>query len=1173
MTHRFTSEVSTWAPRALATWVLLLGVLTAVFAWLFVDRVKDYQLSVQSEQKVALEAIKASVDAQLLNAIDNLSLTLNNADRTRFSDEPTEANRQAYIEFLKDVLSSKLHLLTQVQYLDLSGRELLRVQTINRRPEAVPEEALKQKVKETYVASILSLTGRQIFMSRMRLPDTTEVVEYPPTPYMYFGRIAYDSSGSPVGMVVVKISAGILIENILSTVEGSAFNTWMLNSAGEWVLGPRPENDYYLHDDKGRIKPFKDSFPELWYRIEDIAQGEALISNNTEKHIYGIGKPNSRSTYNRFASLNSKIISKESLTVVTMTDAGAVQAVRQGIIHSLAIPYVIFAIILAVLSYFVSRAISHRNSVVAEIVRREQDFQSLLESAPDAMLVVDDSGRIILANERAEHLFRYERADLQDLLIEQLIPARYRDNHSIYRQVFTVNPKARAMGEGRQLTALRADGTEVPVTVALSSFESSIGKRVACSVRDISNERKIAEDLMESQRAAELASEAKSQFLASVSQEIRTPLNSIIGTAYLMAQSDLPDEQRQDVENIAGASKVLLNLVNEVLDFSQLEAQEIVLNPKRFDPLILLNEIEQIFAVQVIEKNLTLEVHHPGNNFPKAFIGDDGQLTQMLINLVGNAIKHTSQGQIDLQMKLTHLNEQQQAKVRFVVACHDQGANNSDSAGALAPLMTTGSEPGQVIPGSGLGLSIVKRVATLMGGTAGIEFSDIGEATFWFEILLTVPSGEWAPEAMPKPDEERLQVLLAEDNDLQRHAIESMCQRFGWEVESVANGKDLIQRVLARLRSGKQIDCLLVDWRMPQLDGLSALQELRGTLGDTRMPSVIMITAREQEMYARMRPDVRPNATLTKPLEPSSLFNAVEEAAREQGYDPLHIFNSTDVDTSHAAWLSDLRVMIVDDVSINLKVASRILESEGAIVSSFLSGQEAIRAIEANPDDFDIILMDLQMPGKNGFDTTLHIRERLAWLRPIIALTAGATATERQRALASGMDDFLIKPFDPSSLVTVLRNHGTKVRGTDWPIVSKQSVGLTNYASEEWPTLPGIDAKENRKLMLNDRALLRESLGDALNKLNEQTIVFREAYTLHDLDPLRQSAHVLAGLAANLAATTLHEASAQLERAIVDKVEYLDQYIALELATGELKRSIEQYLNIEDSNQEGSTQS
>ena len=557
--------------------------------------------------------------------------------------------------------------------------------------------------------------------------------------------------------------------------------------------------------------------------------------------------------------------------------------------------------------------------------------------------------------------------------------------------------------------------------------------------------RDAIEQLADAQRAteaarneAERANQAKSVFLANTSHEIRTPLNAVIGSTYLLGLSSLGDEQRKLVETVEVASRGLLELINDVLDLSKIEAGEIELESSPFALVPLLGELRALFDTSARHKGLELMILPVPDNVPRGLRGDGLRLRQILVNLIGNAIKFTERGRITLGVQLASATgDPSRSRLRFSVTDTGIGIPPQAQARLFAPFVQVDAAAARRYGGTGLGLSIVRHLARLLGGEVGLESVEGKGSTFWVDVVLG--HGVDAPDSpLAIGDSRALRVVLADDDVTDRQVIAEYGRQFGWEIETFADGTEMVEFVFREFEAGRSIDCLLLDWVMPRLDGIEALKQIRARLWNARIPGVVMVTAQDESQLKRCDGALLADAILAKPVSASALFNAVSRASHSQDDAAGRVLDRTAIGSSDVRWLYGLSVLVADDSATNLDICRRVLEHDGAEVMTFDSGEALLAHAGFGVTPCDAVLIDMQMAGFDGCETTRRLRlmPHLASV-PIIALTASAIASERSRALVSGMNDFLAKPIEPELLIRTLRRQVAIARKAPLPIVPR----------------------------------------------------------------------------------------------------------------------------------------
>ncbi|KAA3650141.1 MAG: response regulator, partial [Proteobacteria bacterium] len=438
--------------------------------------------------------------------------------------------------------------------------------------------------------------------------------------------------------------------------------------------------------------------------------------------------------------------------------------------------------------------------------------------------------------------------------------------------------------------------------------------------------------------------------------------------------------------------------------------------------------------------------------------------------------------------------------------------------------------------GSGLGLSIVRQLVEGMGGRVGADSAAGVGSTFWFELpfgrtLMRLPQQAGAGERRA------LEVLIVDDEPYQRDVLLGMADQLGWNAEAAESGESMIERVLMRMTSGRPVDCVILDWRMPSLDGLSALRILRGRLKGVSLPAVIMTTAHDVDDLRSQGADTLSDRILPKPVNPSTLFNQVNEAlvASGKGYD--HVLTATAISDGHSRWLPGVHVLVVDDSTLNLDVCRRILERQGATVSVCSDGEQAVHKVESG-EAFDLILMDVQMPTMDGFTATRRIRQlRDVGQLPIVALTAGALPTQIAQAEDAGMNQVLCKPLDPEDLIRVVRQQIEVVRRASLPVERLPELPAPRESASvpaAFPEIAGIDREQAHRRMQGDADFLQTLLTRFAAEASEAPAQIDAMLRFGQAASAAAHLHKLRGIAANFAASRFVASAHALERALVD---------------------------------------
>ncbi|URI08996.1 PAS domain-containing protein [Aquincola tertiaricarbonis] len=684
-------------------------------------------------------------------------------------------------------------------------------------------------------------------------------------------------------------------------------------------------------------------------------------------------------------------------------------------------------------------------------------------------------------------------------------------------QIYALNePLMRAALRGEVVRAERtrtlADGRTVYYWLHYLPDRDEHGVHGFVSVVvDVTELKTVQLQLEERSLQAEQASIAKSQFLANMSHEIRTPLNAVMGLSYLLEQSPLNAEQRGFIQRIQTAGRALQGVIDDVLDLSKIEAGEMQLEQVPFDLARLLAELTELLSVQAEAKGLALRMPALAG-VPRHVRGDAMRVRQVLTNLLSNAIKFTERGNVSLAVEVIDRSAEQ-VRLRWTVRDTGIGIAPEVQARLFAPFTQADASTTRRFGGTGLGLSIVRRLAAMMGGEVGLHSRPGEGSEFW----VVLPLGLVADAEMETGSAAAtVRLLLAGQGSEQRPALLGAAKALGWQADEWTG---------APAHAGGRLalaEVLVIDAAPPPAEqALALLGAWRALLPAPGHPALVMVAPG----VAQMVPGA--DALLSEPVCAATLFNAVNRALARHGRGG-HLLEATRLDGHSLRWLPGVRVMVVDDSEVNLEVARRLLEREGARVVAQVNGRDALEHLRRHPD-VDLVLMDVQMPVMDGLEATRQLRRDPVLARlPVVALTAGAMLSERQRVFDAGMNDFVSKPVEAQSLVRCVRRHVERARGQALPVVSGDGIGLPAH----WPEIAGIDGVGAAVRLGGDAALFLSLLGRLLGEFGDLAAAATDPVQPADRAALAARLHKLRGSAATLGAEALQRLAGQAEQAL-----------------------------------------
>jgi PAS domain S-box-containing protein len=922
------------------------------------------------------------------------------------------------------------------------GRELVRVDRRDGLVHVIPGSRLQRKGDTDYMRQAARLPAGGVYVSAIDLNREHGQVESPHVPTL---RVATPliHQGRLFGVVVLNYHASALLKQLGGDLP-DGLRAYLVNGDGDFLLHPEPQRAFGF--DLGRRWRWRDEFGAP-------AEGAAMRSFGASL-LHAVQRP---------AALEDGHPERDLHYIAAAPDSLVDQAVRRAQLNALV------AMLAGAASVGAAAVLYQRQRRKAEVRIQELNAtlerqvrertgriesystlqRAILAHASYAIIAADIDGRITLFNPAAERLLGYAPAEALGgspgmwhepaELIAHAQALTLELGHHVEPgfDAFVAHAKL-GLPDEKEWTYIRKDGSRCPVMLSISAIRGDDGAITGFLgiASDISARKQTEDRLRAATLAADAANRAKSEFLANMSHEIRSPMNAVLGMLMLLKQTALDARQLDYAAKAEAAGRALLGILNDILDFSRVEAGKMTLDPQPFSLDKLLRDVAVILAANVGERDVEV-LYEIDPALPAWAVGDSMRLQQVLINLAGNAIKFTPQGEVVVSVRQLPADAEHPETLWLGFAIRDTGIGISaeQRQRIFDGFSQAEASTARRFGGSGLGLAISQRLVRLMGGALTVD-SVVGQgSTFRFSVACAA-----APvDALPLLEQVRpgalveaqrlngLHCLVVDDHDTARELLAGMLETFGWQVEVAGGGEQALELVRGRSRTGRAYDVVFLDWRMPGMDGWEVGERIAALLPPERLPLMLMVTAHGREILDERGADDFRRALdgfLVKPVTASMLFDAVADATavRALARRRTAVPEVAAAAAPHRPRLQGLRLLLVEDNLINQQVARELLSYQGAAVTVAEDGRVAIEAVRTATPPFDCVLMDIQMPEMDGYEATRLIRGELGMTElPIIAMTANAMVSDRDAALAAGMNDHVGKPFDLDELIEAIQ--------------------------------------------------------------------------------------------------------------------------------------------------------
>ena len=835
--------------------------------------------------------------------------------------------------------------------------------------------------------------------------------------------------------------------------------------------------------------------------------------------------------------------------------------------------------------------ITERKQMELDLLEAKDRLQAIIDGVHSLVFIKNTQGQHLLVNSYFEEAFDIKKEDVIGKTDLDIFPSE------IAEQIMEVDRKVIATGEAIHLEVPipHQDGNiHIHLTEKFPLFNKKGEVYAMCGLAtDISHQKDIERELQQAKMTAEEATRAKSDFLANMSHEIRTPMNAVIGMSHLALKTELTPKQQDYLNKIQSSANSLLGIINDILDFSKIEAGKLDMETVEFNLDDVLGNLANLVTVKAQEKEELEVLFAAAREVPRFLVGDPLRLGQVLINLANNAVKFTESGEIVVS---TELLEQTETGLTIKFSVRDTGIGlTKDQIGKLFQSFSQAdTSTTRKFGGTGLGLTISKRLVNMMGGEIWVE-SEAGQGTtFSFTAKFGLGKETVKKRLVPSTDLRGMKVLVVDDSVTSRNILQDILASFSFEVTLAASAEEGLEEI-QRADTDQPYELVLMDWKMPGMDGLEASEHIKNHQNLGKIPSIILVTAYGREELMQQIEQIGLDGFLIKPIGPSVLFDTIMQAFGE-GIPKRSRVAERKKEIEDLKGIQGAQVLLVEDNEINQQVAMEILQGAGLNVTVANDGQEGVDAAMQN--QYDAILMDIQMPVMDGYEATKRIRNAEFGMRngegelkaqgsklkardktqdsnlqprtssiPIIAMTAHAMAGDDKKSIEAGMNDHITKPIEPDQLFATLQKWIKPV--AERAAVQKPSVldappepdQVVPHEEALPESLPGFNLAAGLERLMGNKRLYRKLLVDFGTKYTETAREIREALDAKDFDQAHSLVHNLKGLAGNLEATDLQAAAVEMEKLVKGQTAKASSNKDIKQRFKELENALDQVLN------------
>ncbi|MBF0153231.1 MAG: response regulator [Magnetococcales bacterium] len=1103
------------------------------------------QISGKFAKELTMDRVVKDAGHDFETILFDLNLLVDSGRMAEFLRKGSHEARERLVHQF-EFMARERRVYQRIRFIDDQGMENMRISMAPDAQTVVPDAQLHNVSDTNYFKGAFSLSKGEFYVSRFDLSVEQGRIEEPYRPVIRFAAPVFDGTDRKRGIIVLDFLGAIVLGHLRSLVKESDQSVYLIDQEGYYLLSPHAEDDWGFMFHKSVT--FSTHFPRVWKYLKSQSMG--LFSTDQGQFFFQSLTSSLRDDLKPKFAKNAQ----EWKIVVHVRPAGWSWKKFQD--HPVGMVVLLCCI---VLGFFMAWMVTlfivvRRMSAQAEAAAlRELEFQKLALDEHAIVSATDVRGNITYVNDKFVAISGYTR--------EELIGRNHRlvksGEHSkeFYRNLW----KSIANGQPwhGEVKNLDRDGKAYWVRATIVPFLDDRKKPFKyVSIRtDVTAMKALEASLIEAKEGAEAAARAKSDFLANMSHEIRTPMNAIIGLSHLCLQTRLTVRQKDYIRKVHSSATSLLRIINDILDFSKIEAGRLDMEAIDFTLEEVLGSLATMIAIKAQEKNLEFLVNTTPD-IPPSLVGDPLRLGQILINLTNNAIKFTESGEVAVVTEVLDRSEAS-VRLRFTVRDTGIGMTPAQMEGLFQAFSQADTSVTRKYGGTGLGLTISKRLIEMMGGEIRVESTPGEGSRFIFDVRLGISNRVVEKTLMPSTDLRGMKVLVVDDNESARNVTADYLQSFTFKVTRAQDGREAMNVVQEADMSGLPFDLVIMDYMMPEVDGIAAAAKIRHELDLSRLPVIIMATAYgDESVVKRATQEAQVDGFLVKPVSQSVLFESIMDAFGHARPDAKRVGIAYDGERNFMALLSGARILLVEDNEINQQVARELLEQANITVILAENGRQALDLIAR--ESLDGILMDVHMPVMDGLTATREIRKNDRFARlPIIAMTANAMSGDRELCLDAGMQDHIAKPVDPDAMFATLSRWVSPAAPKPLPVrvdQDEEEAPPGEHPPSSQLEIPGINTRVALQRMGGSLAGYRRLLARFRVNQGEADQSVRAALLAGDFATAERIAHTLKGVAATVGAEVLQKVAADLESAIKQGAEMASLDTLQDAVTRELHK-------------------